>query len=195
MRTQPTGPLPSGTLPRRGGGLALLQGIVLWLLVGCAGAPIDLASIEGLPPNEGVAFGRVKLLADGEPQNLSSFMGESQLTVFILPDDSSEAMRFPLKDDGSFFWHLPPGGYTIATFEGLTPEFFSVHVKGRLFANFDVEEDTATYIGTLGLRFRGSRYDAFIEDDFGHAFETFTTRFPEFRRKTRKRLMTFERPR
>lgn len=166
--------------------------LVLQVLAGCAGSPIDLSSRETIPQTEGVAFGRVRLTSDGQAQTLSSFLGESKLSVFVLADDDQAPIRHRLKDDGYFFWRLPPGGYTITSFQGLTPEFFSKHMKGRIFASFNILGDTATYIGTLDITMRGYSYKLFVENEYPLAVAEFARRFPNVGQEIRTSLMTLE---
>ncbi len=100
-------------------------------------------------------------------------------------------MYCPLKDDGSFSWHLPPGGYTIAAFEwrhgGVS--------RGRVFAHFTVPKGKVSYIGTLTLVFRGSRFIKFIEDEYDPATRAFKKQFPEVKEDITKNLLEMEKER
>ena len=168
--------------------LALAFTVVL-VLSGCASSPIDLSKTKSFPQNDGVVFGRVRIISDGETEKLTTIFGESRFGVLLLPDQSSKAMYVPLKDDGSFFWHLPPGGYTIAGFE------YQKSTTGRIFAHFDVIKDKVTYVGTLTIMFRGSRYAISVEDEYDSAIKEFRKRFSEIKGEARKSLLEMEKRR
>lgn len=159
----------------------------LLLSAGCT-ASIDLSGIKSVPESEGVAFGRIKVVRGGEEENLTGFLGEKPWSIIILPDGSSNAIDYNLSGDGSFFWHLRPGGYTIADFQGYG-------LSGRLFTHLNVVGNTATYVGTLTLYMDRSRYRMSVEDDYEHAAKGLSVRFPEIKMDVRKELMVMERRR
>ena len=162
---------------------------VALVLSGCASSPIDLSKTEPFPQNQGVVFGRVRIISDGETEKLTTIFGESRFGVLLLPDQSSKAMYVPLKDDGSFFWHLPPGGYTIAGFE------YQHSKTGRVFAHFDVIKDRVAYVGTLVITFRGNRYAISVEDEYESAIKKFRESFSEITGEARKSLLEMEKRR
>ena len=149
-------------VPRRR--LLGLLGVTV-LLSGCAeGADFQTGSRLG--KGEGVAFGRIQLTWNGkEEKSLTSFFGEKPWSLIVQPDGSQEAREILLGGDGSFIWHLPAGGYTIAGFHGTSPGFAGYRVSGRIFAHFTVTAHVATYIGTLAIFFRGARYRAVVLDE------------------------------
>ncbi len=166
--------------------------IVAALLAGCTSA-VDLTPADAVPPSEGVVFGRVKMVWKGETKTLTSMLGESTLSVVLLADGSSNATSVPLRDDGSFYWHLPPGGYTIAGFEGLTPDLFSRRMKGRIFARFGARQTLATYVGTLTLLFEAPPgYRMVVADDYAQAVKDLADRFPRLALTSQKDLMVLE---
>jgi len=171
--------------------IAILFMVALLLSGGCASAPIDLSKGESVPQNEGVVFGRVKVISGEKTENFTSAFGESTFGVLVLPDGTSKAVYCPLKDDGFFTWHLRPGGYTIAAFEwrhwGIS--------RGRVFAHFAVPKGKVSYIGTLTLVFRGGRYIKFIEDEYGLAIKAFKRQFPEIKEEITKNLFEMEKER
>lgn len=161
--------------------------------IACAPSPIALMNTEAVQSDEGVVFGRVKIVSNGsEWENFSTIFGESRMSVLILPTDSSQGAYYPLRGSGSFFWHLPSGDYTIAGFEGITSGFFSQRIKGRIFARFKVVPGEATYIGTLTLLFVGNRYSTGVEDEYGSTLDEYRKRFPQIRLEHRKDLMLME---
>jgi hypothetical protein len=158
-----------------------------------------MSGMRTIPEGEGLAFGRVKLKWKGDEKSFTTVLGEKPWSVVILPDDSSTAIDFQLGGDGVFFWHLPPGGYTVAGFQGVTPELFSSRVKGRVFAHFNVVRSAGMYIGTLTLSFdeSGYRYQRTVEDEYELATRDLAARFPEIdiNMNVRKELMVMERQR
>ncbi len=93
-----------------------------------------------------------------------------------------------LKDDGFFIWHLPAGSYTIASFEWIS---YGVS-KGRIFADFRVLKNKATYIGTLTLSFTGSHYTTFVADEYEFSLSTFKNKFPDMKEEPIRYLMQME---
>jgi len=161
---------------------------IILLLTGCATSPIDLSEIKSLPQGEGIVFGRVKVIEGRKEKNLSSVLGESQFRVIILPDNSSKAIYVPLKDDGSFIWHLPEGSYTIASFEWRSHGT----LEGRIFANYRVLKNKATYIGTLAISFSGTRYVTYVADEYELSSVTFKHKFPDMQEEVIRYLMQME---
>ncbi len=159
------------------------------LLSGCASSPIILSETTIVPQNEGIVFGRVKVMSNGKEKSVSSpVSGESTWSVVILPDGSSRGIYCPLYGEGYFYWHLPPGGYTIAGFEGE-----GGRTKGRLFAHFTVlKENSVAYIGTLTVLFSGARYTRIVEDEFDLAVTKFKSKFPKIKEEIIKNPMRVE---
>jgi hypothetical protein len=161
--------------------------LIILLLTGCASSPIDLSEIKLLPQDEGIVFGCVKVIEGGKEKKLS-LLGESKFRLIILPDNSSKAIYVPLKDDGTFIWHLPAGSYTIASFEWHSYGILG----GRVFASFRVLKNKATYIGTLTLSFTGTRYTMFVVDEYEASSITFKDKFPDMKEEAIRYLMQME---
>ncbi len=120
--------------------------LVMLPLAGCASSAIDFSKLESLPPDEGIVFGRVKVIEGGK-EKILSLLGESKFGLVLLPENSSDAIYVPLKGDGTFIWHLPSRRYTVASFEWHN----SGILGGRVFATFKASKNKTTYIGTLTL--------------------------------------------
>ncbi len=158
------------------------------VLTGCASSPIILSETTIVPQNEGIVFGRVKVMSDGKAKSLSSIFGESTWDIVILPNGSSRATYCPLSGEGYFYWHLQPGGYVIAGFEEGGGK-----KKGRLFVHFTVHrENSVTYIGTLTILFAGARYTGFVEDEYDLAVTKFENKFPKIKGEITKNPMKME---
>lgn len=156
---------------------------------------MDLSGLGAIPQGEGIAYGRVKVVWKGDEQtSLSSVFVGKPWRVVILPDGSSNGIDDALSGDGSFFWHLPSGGYTIAGVHGLTPFPASAGIDVRIFTHFNVLGNAASYVGTLVLSLDGGRYRLSIEDDYEIATKGLSSKFSEIETTTslRKELMVLE---
>ncbi|MCH9639996.1 MAG: hypothetical protein K0U40_10965, partial [Betaproteobacteria bacterium] len=131
---------------------------ILWLLTGCAQhqrslsliSPIDLETEKSIPVGEVIIFGRVNVVI-----NEKSFVWDDPLWdkfyLYLISDSDSEPIVYPLLQDGTFSWHLPPGNYTITSFRWsrarnnlIRPVFASFSVSGQL---------EPVYIGELVINF------------------------------------------
>jgi len=166
----------------------LLASFLSFTLFGCAASPIDFSEGASLAANEGVAFGRVKLLVGGKEKSLSSIFGESIFRLILLPAETSQAISVPLKEDGTFIWHLPEGNYTIASYEWRS----SSTISGRIFAKYAVSPNRSTYIGTLAITIAGTRYLVEIVDDFETTLPSVQQKIPLPGNQPTKNLMTME---
>jgi hypothetical protein len=177
--------------------------ILILSLIGCA-TSIDLSKTKTVPQNESVVFGRIKVISKGNEVDWSTFWSTFHVTTFtfnvsILRDMSSEGGSYMLKNDGTFYWHLRPGNYTVAEFEwrrsgGLLYTGIE-SLRGRIFANFKVAEGGfLNYIGTLTMIFEDkvNRYFMGVGDDFDQAFKVFGEKFPNLKGEAVKNLMQFE---
>jgi hypothetical protein len=173
-----------------------IMALGLSLTTGCAQSPIELSDHQTIQQTKGVVFGRLKAIFDGKVQEtFSTMFGGSTMSLLILPDDSSKGTYISLREDGHFFLHLTPGGYTIAGFEGRMPGLSSYDIKGSIFAHFDVQPNTVTYIGTLILVFEGDTYKRYVTDEYELAIQKLQERFPEIKKDPHKNLMIMEKRR
>jgi len=171
----------------------LLLALILFLS-GCATNPIDFSKAKTVPQEEAVVFGRVNVIYKDEPKVWGKLSSPGVFNILVLPGGSSEAFSHMLREDGSFYWHLPLGSYTISGFQwtgrGGTR-------SGRIFAEFTIpERKSITYIGKLTLIFDRNYSSVMqIEDDFDQAIQEFKKKFPEIRDEPVKNLMKLEVPR
>ncbi len=161
--------------------------ILALLLTSCTKArppsPIALGDIEAVPPGEAIVLGRVKFVREGEPVDWDSSAKGWTFQVHILPDTDPRCFYCPgpipyeLTGDGSFYWHLRPGGYTITEFRWYKPSRVTAKARGRrIFAHFIVPEATSPlYIGTLTIRFEEGRYAMRVEDEYDRTPEKVTS--------------------
>ena len=174
--------------------------ILILSLTGCA-TSIDLLKTKTVPQNESVVFGRIKVISKGKEVNWTTYP-ILRFNVSILKEGSSEGVMYMVTPgDGSFYWHLRPGDYTIASFDWArrTTDFLGLpdteQIRGRIFANFKVAEGgSLNYIGTLTIVFedKGYRYFMKVEDDFDQASKVFSSKFPNIKGEAVKNLMKLE---
>jgi len=163
-------------------------------LAGCASHPIDFSKAKTVPKEEAVVFGRVNVIYKDEPKVWGKLSSPGVFYVLVLPSGSSEAFSHMLREDGSFYWHFPPGSYAISGFQWVTRGGTR---SGRIFAEFTIlERKSITYIGKLTLIFNGNyRFSMRIEDDYDQAIQEFRKKFPEIKEEPVKNLMKLEVPR
>ena len=69
-----------------------------------------------------------------------------------------------IKGDGTFYWTLAPGDYTVAAFGAAG---LDAPTRGRIWYKFTVEpSDKAVYIGQLKIALDSSRYAVRVFDDY-----------------------------
>jgi len=176
--------------------------ILILFLAGCAPS-IDLLKTKTVPENESIVFGRIKVISKGKEVNWTTFPVQT-FNVSILKDGSSEGVMYLLKIDGTFYWHLRPGDYSIAEFEWRrrSSGFLSSGIeslRGRIFANFKAnfkvaEAGSLVYIGALTMLFeeKGPRYFMRVEDEFDQVPNIFSKKFPNIKGEAVKHLMQLE---
>jgi hypothetical protein len=171
--------------------------ILVLFLAGCSPLPptIDILKNSVIPDRESVVFGRINVILGGNPVVTWGKFGIPMYDgrIFLLRIGTSKAVGHILSGDGSFYWHLPPGDYSILAFEFGGR---SSNVSARIFANFRVpEEQLITYIGKITLVFSDSRYHMNVEDDYEQAVEKFKNKFPEIKGEIVRNLMKMEKNR
>jgi hypothetical protein len=174
--------------------------VLILFLSGCATNPIDLSKAKTVPQEEAVVFGRVNIIHKNEPKVWGKLSSPGVSYILVLPGGSQEAFSHMLREDGTFYWHLRPGDYTIAelTWERERGGFWSSgreKVTGRIFTNFKVAEGgSLNYIGTLTIVFedKGYRYFMRVEDEFDQASKVFSSKFPNIKGEAVKNLMQLE---
>ncbi len=150
----------------------LLSVSLALFLVACA-AQLQIKDVEVPSPEQGIIFGRIDVMEDGKPKKPWG------TRIFILPPGGRKAMTYSISGDGSFYWGLEPGDYTILGFE-LTSAWDGGVRSWRIVAKFTVSEGTkSVYIGNLKLVIIKGMIEVSIEDNYLAAVESFKNRFPE----------------
>ncbi len=170
--------------------------ILSLLLTSCVslGHIVKLYDIETVPGQEALVFGRVKVVENGESLEEwdSSLFSVSSFAIHILPEASPEPISYfyYLGEDGSFYWPLSAGGYTITDFNWTVFTGVIRSDQRVIFAQFVVPEETPlVYIGTLIIHLEEGRHTMGIEDEYDQALQVVKQRFPEIRGPVTKRLM------
>lgn len=168
----------------RGCEILLFLSLLLFLFHGCAAQKIEVRTISDLPRGESLVFGRVGVIRFGKEMKWARY--GTNLSLIIQQEGENEAFTYKLvEEDGSFYWHLPTGKYTIVGFDW-------VRMRGRIFTKFEVPGPDPTYIGTLIIRFAGYRYRWEIKDHFLFAIENLEKKFPVIKEEPVKNLMIRE---
>ncbi len=171
--------------------------ILALLLTSCTsllGHIVKLHDIETVPGQEALVFGRVKVVENGESlENWdSSLFSVSSFKIHILPEASPEPVSYfyYLTENGSFYWPLSAGGYTITDFTWTVFIRIIRSDQRVIFAQFVVPEETPlVYIGTLIIHLEEGRHTMGIEDEYDQALQVVKQRFPEISGPVTKRLM------
>lgn len=158
--------------------------IVALLLTSCASPSSDISDIKAVPEGKVIVFGRVKVISEGE-----RWIPYRMLFLHVLSERGPKPNSYELTGDGTFFWHLSPGGYTITEFAMMKTTLKPTEVV-PVFADFVISEGTSlVYIGTLKITLETDRYLISIEDEYGPAWQGFKNKFPEFKGDATKSLM------
>lgn len=190
--------------------LLLILTIVL-LIASCAGtkplppdSPITLTTGKTIPVRESVVFGRIKLIAN-ENSLVWDELQWDNFHLYLLPNSGSEPIVYTLTRDGSFYWHLLPGRYTITSFKWRRGSDYLIR---PVFANFSIPEQISpVYIGTLSIRVTQTGSPAYsqatwklplasplmhIEDDYEQALQGLRNSFSGIKGQATKSLMRLE---
>lgn len=161
-------------------------------LTGEPRAPFELAAGKTIPENDAVVFGRIKVVSWGSAVEWGSLESVAPFRVYLLSDTGSTPVPYDLVGDDSFYWHLPPGVYTITGFRW--PQRGGTRSR-RIYAQFTVSEDSQLiYIGTLTIGLDRD-YRLQIEDEYDQAISSLRAEFPHITGEVAKSLMHLEKAR
>ena len=175
---------------RMGGSESLFGGInvgclaVLALVVTGCQATTSLPTLGSESSAEikdgSVVFGKISVIGRKGPITWKGFSCRETLTfdcpdvfrVYVFPENAGETFNHMLNGDGSFYWVLKPGTYTIGgyKFEDWSAGQRARYVTGRIAGKFVVPPDTpSVYLGTTKVFLGGGRYGAEVRDEFDSA--------------------------
>lgn len=162
-------------------------------------SPIDFSAMRTIPENEGVVFGRIKVLKDGEPFNwgqpkavtlflsLGSYIEGDYFTVFVKEGATQKQFSYILTEGGSFYWHLPPGNYNITGYRFATgTKHIETELPPEAIWRFTLSAGELAYVGTLKTEIGKS---GVVEDEYDQALRGLKDKFTEIKVEPVKRLL------
>lgn len=166
--------------------------IIVLLLTSCS-YYVKLADVKELPGHKPIVFGRIKVI---EKDHSKSSWWHCGRRVHIISDSVPEQAPYYycLTEDGSFYWNISPGGYTITQLSARDPiqkSFFGQAWGERgILARFVVPEGLALiYIGTLIIKQVGDRYKMHVKDHYHQDLQRLKGQFTEISSPVAKHLM------
>ncbi len=151
-----------------------------------------------------MVFGQIKVIKDGrilswkpEPKVISigiyRFLPDF-FTLFIKEETTKKEFVYRLVGDGSFYWRLPAGTYSITGYHYILGySNVESHFPPERTPWFVISKgDGADYIGTLSIELHPIGRDVMrIEDDYARAVHELKSELSVMVSKTRKGLMVF----
>ncbi len=116
------------------------------------------------------------------------------LTVFMKEETTKKEFVYRLVGDGSFYWRLPAGTYSITGYHyNLGSANVESHFPPRLTPRFVISKgDSTDYVGTLSLDVHPIGSDVMrIDDEYDRAVHDLKVEFPAMISKMKKGLMAF----
>lgn len=172
----------------------------LVLLYGCVHkppvVPFELTAEKVIPQNEAIVFGKVEVLDfKKKPINWGDaktvYMGiggyAKFFVIYIVEEKTTKKFNYVLREDGSFYWHLPPGIYIFQGYHYQTGQtsFKFDFLSGK--PKFTVSEsDSLIYVGTLVTRL--GLVELSFEDEYEEAIVKFRNNFPKIIAEPIKKL-------
>jgi hypothetical protein len=151
-----------------------------------------------------MVFGRVKVMKDGK---ILSWKPEPKMTyiviyrfwpdfftLFIKEETTGKEFIYRLVGDGSFYWGLPAGSYSITGYHYMIGSSdVESHFLPGLIPGFVISRgDSVDYIGTLSMEVHPLGNDIMrIEDDYSRAVSDLMSKWPGVISKPKKELMAF----
>lgn len=141
---------------------------------------------------EGWAVGRIAVIdkKGKEVEFKDSIWTMSQLSVWVLSQQTGAMQKHRVLGDGSFVWQLEPGKYVLAGFSGTLAD--SGARLGRIWAEFEVKPAPhAAYVGTVVVNFVDGYYRVGLRDDHARLSESVRERMASAGREAEKALFDF----
>lgn len=165
---------------------------------------IDISLTKAIPMDEAVVFGQVKVIKDGkilswkpEPKVISIGVYRfwpDFFTVFIKEETTKKEFVCRLVGDGSFYWRLPAGTYSMTGYHyNIGSTNVESHFLPKLTPRFVISKgDPADYIGTLSIEVHPIGNDVMrIDDEYDQAIRDLKSELHVMISKTKKGLMAF----
>lgn len=147
-----------------------------------------------------ISYGRVHVLTSEKPESWIDDCGVMKymicpdaFRVIVIPADGGEPVTHRLKDDGTFFWALPPGNYTIAEYEWEVWGRDRGVRHGTVDGQFTIPANPgATYLGTLTLDLYDGSYNLWVEDDYDEATQRLKAKLGQSFKSAQRSLITID---
>lgn len=148
-------------------------------VLGCETAPtIKDVDTETVASDTHIVFGTVDVFdQQGKRQKFGmGWTGANMFYLTILPASSSEATTYKVGKDGSFYWSLKPGDYTLL---GWHWDYKGERRSSHLGIPFTVPESGGdTYLGSFVFRAFPGGLLPMIEDRFDSVVSLYDRKFP-----------------
>jgi hypothetical protein len=159
-------------------------------------APFELTPGKIVPQNQAIVFGKVEFLDfDNKPINWADVKAvdigiggyAKYLVIYVIEKNTDKGFAYVLRNDGSFFWHLPPGIYEFRAYHQQTGQTYNktFFPKGKEPKFTVLEGEPLIYVGTL---ITGSAVPATSQDEYDKAVGKFKSHFPEIKAEPIKRM-------
>lgn len=170
-----------------GGAMRCGLAALVLLLAGCQAARTvpTLGDEQAAQVADGsVVFGKISVIGRDGPvqwkgitcQEVFTFDCPDVFHVYVYAERDGEPFGHMLSGDGSFYWVLAPGAYTIGGFEleDWDEAALKSSLSGRIAGRFVVPPQVpSVYLGTTNVYLSGSRYIVEVVDEFESAKKEF----------------------
>lgn len=147
------------------------------LVLGCESTNA-IKTLDEVETSRIVSYGRVEVLSSKTPDSwfdecgfMEHMICPDAFRVIVLPASGGGPITHRLRGDGTFYWSLPPGDYTIAEWEWEVWGHDRGVKSGTVAGQFTVPEAGAAYLGTLTIALSDNRYAVSVKDDHEAATE------------------------
>jgi len=144
-------------------------------LTSCATTP-PMEDVVTPVAGETIVFGRVDVFENGVKQEWKmKWTGVQAFYLMILPSDTSQALTYKVKPDGTFNWSLKPGKYMLLAYRF---QKGSQRLIGHIASEFDVPDGVeGLYIGDVQVNIKKGRYLTTFVDNYDTAVAQYKSKF------------------
>lgn len=172
---------------------------VLCVSIGCASIDLTDADLTAPPENEALAYGRINVVIGNKAAQWQHRTMEQLTSVkaaftrvdgrfwLNLVNESTKAHLEPeVYNDGSFYWHMPPGKYFLIGYRWLqNGAFIQTDINGSIRARIEIpSRSSACYLGSLRIVFQNYESgpsEISVIDEFENGSQVLAQRFPRLK--------------